>query len=186
MCKNQNNTCNHNSNLIPNVNTKTSIFNHKDIEVSYSTLSKYDKTYIKSAIEQSKLSYSNKLQVGCIITKDDRIISNGYNGTLSGLENSCEDEYTVMKNGQIVDTYLQTKISVFHAEENALFHLSRIGISPVGCTLYCTHSPCPQCSKIIKGMGIKEVFFVDYYKDVNGIAFLIQTGVKVSRVIDIE
>lgn len=172
------------------ISTKTSIFTNSDIEVSYSNISKYDKTYIKSALEQSKLSYCKKLQVGCIITKDNRIISNGYNGTLSNTDNTCEDIIEVnSKDNNNKDNQteqLQTKISVFHAEENAILHMLRCGISTVDCVLYCSHSPCVNCAKMIVGAGIKTVYFVDYYKDINGIALLIQLGVKVIKVIEID
>lgn len=169
-----NNCTEHNANP---VNMKTSIFNPEDIEVSYFDISKYDKIYINSTIEQSKLSYCKKLQVGCIITKDNRIISNGYNGTLTNTDNNCED---------LIENELRTKISVFHAEENAIYHMLRNGISTVDCTLYCTHSPCQHCAKLIAGSNIKTVYFIDYYKDLSGIALLIQLGVKVIKVININ
>ena len=161
------------------VSTKSSIFKTMDIEVSYSNniiLSKYDKIYIKSVLELSKLSYCIKLQVGCIITKDNRIISNGYNGTLSKTDNNCEE---------LVNDIFKTKISVFHAEENAIYNMLRNGISTVNCTLYCTHSPCIHCAKTIIGSGINKVVFINYYKDINGISLLKQYGIETIRIIDI-
>ena len=53
---------------------------------------KYDKAYLKMAIEWSKLSYCNRRKVGALIVKDRMIISDGYNGTPSGFKNCCEDE----------------------------------------------------------------------------------------------
>ena len=53
-------------------------------------LNKYDKAYLRIAKEWSRLSYCKRKQVGAIIVKDRMIISDGYNGTPSGFENSCE------------------------------------------------------------------------------------------------
>ena len=54
---------------------------------------KYDKAYLKMASEWGKLSHCKRRQVGALIVKDRMIISDGYNGTPTGLDNSCEDDY---------------------------------------------------------------------------------------------
>ena len=51
---------------------------------------KYDKAYLKMASEWGKLSHCKRRQVGALIVKDRMIISDGYNGTPTGLDNSCE------------------------------------------------------------------------------------------------
>ena len=53
---------------------------------------KYDIAYLKMAKEWGKLSYCKRKKVGALIVKNNMIISDGYNGTPSGLENYCEDE----------------------------------------------------------------------------------------------
>ncbi len=69
---------------------------------------KYDTAYLKMAKEWSKLSHCKRKQVGALIVKDKMIISDGYNGSPTGLDNECEDE-----NGN-------TKWHVLHAEANAI------------------------------------------------------------------
>lgn len=54
---------------------------------------KFDKTNMKVAFLTAKLSYCERRQVGAVITRDDRVIANGYNGTSKGSENTCEDKY---------------------------------------------------------------------------------------------
>ena len=54
---------------------------------------RYDFAYLKMALEWAKLSYCSRKQVGALIVKDQMIISDGYNGTPTGLDNSCEDDY---------------------------------------------------------------------------------------------
>lgn len=56
---------------------------------------KFDKMNLKIAILTSELSYCQKRKVGAVIVKDNRIISNGYNGTITGTGNNCEDKYVV-------------------------------------------------------------------------------------------
>ena len=70
---------------------------------------RYDKAYIRMALEWAKLSHCNRKKVGAIIVKNKMIISDGYNGTPSGFDNCCEDE-----NGK-------TNWFVLHAERSHIF-----------------------------------------------------------------
>ena len=90
---------------------------------------KYDKAYLKMAIEWSKLSYCNRRKVGALIVKDRMIISDGYNGTPSGFKNCCEDEQG------------NTLWYVLHAEANAILKTASSNHSCKGATLYLTLSP---------------------------------------------
>ena len=94
---------------------------------------KYDLAYMRMAIEWSKLSYCQRKQVGALIVKDNMIISDGYNGTPSGFENSCET------------TEGETKWYVLHAEANAILKVARSTQSTEGATLYQTLSPWRKC-----------------------------------------
>ena len=133
---------------------------------------KFDKAYLKMAIEWSKLSYCERKKVGALIVKDRMIISDGYNGTPSGFENCCEDE-----NGK-------TQWFVLHAEANAILKLAGSAQSARDATLYLTLSPCKECSKLILQAGIKKLVYVDDYKDNDGIAFLKNHGIEILQVTD--
>ena len=135
---------------------------------------KYDKAYLRIALEWSKLSYCKRKQVGAIIVKDRMIISDGYNGTPSGFENCCEDDEN------------KTKWYVLHAEANAILKVARSTQSCDGATLYITFSPCKDCSKLIHQSGIKRVVYHQHYKDTEGIDFLIKAGVEVVCVVDLD
>ncbi len=135
---------------------------------------KYDKAYLRIALEWSKLSYCKRKQVGAIIVKDRMIISDGYNGTPSGFENCCEDDTNT------------TKWYVLHAEANAILKVARSTQSCDGATLYITLSPCKECSKLIHQSGIKRVVYHQGYKDSTGIDFLIKAGVEVDCVTDLD
>lgn len=129
--------------------------------------SRYDKAYMRMAMEWAKLSHCQRKQVGAIIVKDRMIISDGYNGTPTGFDNCCEDE-----NGD-------TKWYVLHAEANAIMKVAASTQSSQGATLYITMSPCKECSKLIHQSGIKRVVYKEKYKDNEGIIFLEKAGVEV-------
>ena len=131
---------------------------------------RYDIAYLKMATEWSQLSHAKRKQVGCLVVRENQIISDGYNGTPTGFDNDCEDE-----NG---DTHWY----VLHSEANAILKCAKYGDSCDGATIYQTHSPCKECSKLIYQSGIKRLVYVEEYKDSSGIDFLINSGVKVEKV----
>lgn len=129
--------------------------------------SKYDKSYLDMAQIWASNSSAKRKQVGCLIVKDRTIISDGYNGTPAGFDNSCEDE-----NGE-------THWFVLHAEANAITKLAKSNNSGEGATLYTTLSPCKNCSKLILQTGIKRVVFKILHSDSDGLELLTKGGVKV-------
>ena len=140
---------------------------------------KYDKAYLRMATEWAKLSYCQRRQVGALIVKDRMIISDGYNGTPTGMENKCEewDEN---------DEEWVTKWSVLHAEANAILKLASSTHSCDGATLYLTMSPCKDCSKLIHQSKIKRLVYMMRYKDDSGLKFLEKAGVAIEQVEDIS
>jgi dCMP deaminase len=133
---------------------------------------RYDRTYLRMAQEWSNLSHCTRKQVGALIVKNGMIISDGYNGTPTGFENTCE----VDDNGEMV-----TKWYVLHGEANAILKCARHGHSCDGSTLYQTHSPCKDCSKLILQSGIKRLVYIEEYKDITGLEFLREAGVEIKK-----
>lgn len=127
----------------------------------------FDKKYMQFADIWSTNSYARRKKVGAIIVRDNQIISDGYNGTPSGFDNSCEDADNV------------TKPYVLHAEANAITKLARSTQSSVGSTLYVTCSPCLECAKLIIQAGITRVVFKNPYRIDDGIRLLKTAGIKV-------
>jgi len=128
---------------------------------------KYDKAYLKMALEWAKLSHCKRKQVGALIVKNKMIISDGYNGTPSGFDNCCED-----KNGE-------TKWHVLHAEANAILKTAGSSHNCNEGTLYLTMSPCRECSKLIHQAGIKRLVYINQYKDTTGLSFLKEANVEI-------
>ena len=128
---------------------------------------RYDKAYLRLALEWAKLSYCQRKKVGALIVKNGTIIADGYNGTPSGFDNCCEDNQG------------NTHWYVLHAEANAILKLSKSNNSGDGATLYITLSPCKDCSKLILQSGIKRVVYCTEYKDTEGVDFLKNSGIEV-------
>ncbi|MBI2280765.1 MAG: dCMP deaminase family protein [Bacteroidetes bacterium] len=135
---------------------------------------RYDKAYLKMALEWGKLSHCKRKQVGSLIVKDRMIISDGYNGTPTGFDNCCEDENE------------KTHWYVLHAEANAILKVAKSTHNADGATLYITLSPCKECSKLIVQAGIVRVVYLNSYKDDAGIFFLRESGIIVDQILDLK
>jgi dCMP deaminase len=133
---------------------------------------RYDKAYLRLALEWAKLSHCKRKQVGAIIVKDSTIIADGYNGTPTGFENECENEKG------------ETKWYVLHAEANAILKVARTTNQAAGATLYLTHSPCKDCSKLILQSGIERLVYTDAYKDASGLDFLKKAGLQITQIVE--
>lgn len=131
---------------------------------------RYDRAYLRMAMEWRKLSYCNRKQVGAIIVKNGMIIADGYNGTPSGFPNACENDLG------------ETHWYVLHAEANAITKVARSNNSAEDATLYITLSPCRDCAKMILQAGIKRVVYMTGYKDTEGLQFLNEAGIALTQI----
>jgi len=131
---------------------------------------KLDQKYLDIAKSWSELSKAKRMKVGCIVVRDNQIISDGYNGTPGGFDNSCEDEEFL------------TKPEVLHAESNALMKLAVGTQSSKNATVYITLSPCFECSKLIIQAQVKRVVFSELYRLNSGIELLRKAGITVDQI----
>lgn len=166
---------------------------------------KFIKAYMDVAARFAELSHAQRLKVGAIAVKDNRIISIGYNGMPAGWDNNCEikewmndaggwlnpDEIEEMwpfvetsdEDGAYINRYrLKTKPEVLHAESNCVSKLARSTESGIGADLFVTHGPCLDCAKLIYQSGIKRVYFGAAYRSNEGIRFLEKSGIEVHQV----
>jgi dCMP deaminase len=159
---------------------------------------KFIKAHMKAAEVYAELSTAKRLQVGCVIVKENTIIGIGYNGMPSGWDNDCEEiEYVLKDECQQSDRFmlhngytenahgwskLHSKKEVLHAETNAIAKVSRSTNTSDGASLFVTHAPCLECAKIIYQAGIKEVYYKNDYRSVDGINFLKKCEIEVVQV----
>ena len=112
----------------------------------------WDEYFMSMALLISIRSSCHRLHVGCIIVKNNRVISAGYNGFISGLPHN-----SVVRDGHEQNTV--------HAEQNAIVDAARRGVSLEGSTAYVTHYPCIVCSKLLIAAGIKKIIYHRDYKN---------------------
>ena len=109
--------------------------------------------YFKEIVSVTKnRSPCERLQVGCILVKDNRIISQGYNGFLPG----CPHESIIRDNHEM---------ATVHAEQNAIADCAKRGVSCNESIAYITHYPCIHCCRLLLASGIKEIKYIDDYKN---------------------
>lgn len=131
---------------------------------------RYDIMYMDIAIRVSQESFSTRTKVGAVLVKDDNIISFGWNGMPAGDNNVCE-----LPDGT-------TNQMVMHSESNTLLKLAAHGGSGAkGATLYCTTSPCIECTKLILQAKIARVVYNQVYRVNSGIEELRSRGVIVEQ-----
>jgi dCMP deaminase len=100
----------------------------------------------------SKRSPCSRLKVGCLLTRNNRIISQGYNGFLPG----CPHESIIRNNHEQ---------ATLHAEQNAVANCAKRGVSCNNCTAYVTHYPCIICTRMLLASGIKTIKYINDYKN---------------------
>ena len=142
----------------------------------------FDEIFMDLAQNLALRSHCTRAQVGCVLTKDTRIISIGYNGPPSGTHN-CDEDFKD-EGGCPKDSKGSCSLAL-HAEQNAILYASKNGASIEGSTIYVTLSPCISCARIIYSMKIKKVIFLNSYAAYKGlptdegVEFLRKFGVEV-------
>lgn len=122
----------------------------------------WDDYFISTALLISCRSSCERLHVGCILVKNNRIISAGYNGFISGAPH----------NSIVVDNHEQATV---HAEMNAVSDCAMRGVNTFGATAYITHYPCINCFKILISAGIKTIKYLHDYKNDNTINIILNS-----------
>lgn len=112
----------------------------------------WDNYFSKIVNVTSERSPCERLQVGCLLVKDNRIISQGYNGFLPG----CPHTSIVRDNHEQ---------ATLHAEQNALIDCAKRGVTCKGSTVYVTHYPCIICCRLLLASGVKDIKYLNDYKN---------------------
>ena len=139
---------------------------------------KFIEAHMHAAEVYAELSTAKRLQVGCVIVKDNTIIGIGYNGMPSGWDNVCE----IIKHTDFTGTVVtMSKPEVLHAETNAIAKVAKSTNSTDGATMFITHAPCLDCAKLVYQSGINSVYYRDTYKNDDGLKFLEKCNIKVEK-----
>ncbi|MCL2847430.1 MAG: cytidine/deoxycytidylate deaminase family protein [Firmicutes bacterium] len=144
---------------------------------------KWDKRFMEMAhlVAGWSSCYKPNRQVGCVIAKNKRILTTGYNGAPSGIKN-CKEKNCCMRVDLGIESGKQHELCyATHAEQNAIVQAAKMGISIEGATLYCTHQPCVICSKLIINSGISRIVFEHPYPDDFSKKVLDEAGVEMEQ-----
>ena len=129
----------------------------------------WDEYFKEIVLVTAKRSSCNRLNVGCILVKDNRIIAQGYNGFLPNANH----------NSIIINNHEQATV---HAEQNAISDAANRGISVNKSVAYITHYPCVNCFKILVASGIEVIKYLNDYKNDSTIDQIINDGVLINIV----
>lgn len=113
----------------------------------------WNEMFIEIAKVVAKRSNDPHTKVGAVLVKDSRILGIGYNG--------APRDFTLNFNWNTPEKYNY----VIHAEMNAIANASAIGANVTGSDIYLTLSPCHECMKLLIQYQIRNVYYVDEYKD---------------------
>lgn len=127
-----------------------------------------DTLLLETAAIWAKRGTCSRARVGCVISRDGRILVQGYNGAPRGLPH-CEhvgDEPCTIAT---------------HAEANAIAYAARVGVILSGAEMHSTRVPCTNCAMLIINAGIERVIYLEEHRDMGGLALLRQALIAVDR-----
>lgn len=120
-------------------------------------------------------------QVGAVLVRDKRILTTGYNGAPAGMAHCLELGGCLRDKMGFASGEGHEYCRALHAEQNAVIQAAVTGLSIQGSTLYCTHSPCSLCARILIGAGIQRIVFEGHYPDDFALALLKEANVQLER-----
>jgi dCMP deaminase len=124
----------------------------------------WDEYFIKMAYLAAERSTCLRHHVGAVIVRNNHLVSTGYNGAAAGVKDCLE--LGCMRDQMGIASGTRHEICrAIHAEQNAIIQAALHGTTTEGGTLYCTHSPCVICAKMLVNAKIKKVVVVKYYPD---------------------
>ena len=120
-----------------------------------------------------------EVPVGCVIVKDKRIMTTGYNGAPAGLK-TCRERGECMRDRLGIQSGTRAELCyAIHAEQNAIIQAAKVGVSTEGATIYITLQPCVICAKMLVNAGITRIVHRGEYPDPLSQSILAEAGIEV-------
>ena len=116
----------------------------------------WDQYFMAQSLLISTRSTCTRLAVGATIVRNKRVISGGYNGSVSG------DAHCIDAGCKVVDGHC---VRTIHAEANAILQCAKFGSPTEGADIYVSYFPCLQCTKMIIQAGIKNIYYLHDYNN---------------------
>lgn len=139
-----------------------------------------DEYFLEIASVVAKRSTCRRHHVGAVVVKGRHILTTGYNGAPAGhrdcLELGCLRDELKIPSGE------RTEICRgVHAEENAIIQGSLHGVSLEGATIYCTHTPCRRCAKMLCNAKIIRFVTSGFYADEEFKDLFLEAGIEIEH-----
>ncbi|MBM3234166.1 hypothetical protein FJZ19_03660 [Candidatus Pacearchaeota archaeon] len=141
----------------------------------------WDEYFMKMAALIAERSTCLRHHVGAVIVKDKRVMATGYNGAARGIKD-CKERGCLRNELNIPSGTRHEICRAIHAEQNAIIQGAIHGVKLDGAIIYCTHTPCMICAKMIVQTGIKEVASYHDYSDADARKFLEEAGVLLRKI----
>ena len=125
--------------------------------------------------------YKQNRKIGCVIVKNKRIMTTGYNGAPAGVKTCVERGECLREKLGIPSGTKHELCYATHAEQNAIIQAAKLGVSIDGATLYCTHQPCAICTKMIVNSGIKRIVYREGYPDEFAMQIIRESGIDIEK-----
>ena len=139
-----------------------------------------DEYFLKIASVVAERSTCRRHHVGAVAVKDKHILATGYNGAASGskdcLELGCLRDELGIPSGERHEV-----CRGIHAEQNVIIQASLHGVSLEGSTIYCTHTPCVLCAKMLVNAKIKRFVSFGSYNDSTFVELFREAGIEIER-----
>lgn len=140
-----------------------------------------DEYFLKIALVVSERATCLRHNVGAVLVRDKKILTTGYNGAASGAKDCTE--LGCLRDQQNIPSGTKHEICrAIHAEMNAVIQAGLHGISTEGATVYCTHTPCIICAKILANAKIKKFVTYGDYPDKEFLKLFEEVGIEFLKV----
>jgi dCMP deaminase len=137
-----------------------------------------DEYFLKIASVVAERSTCLRHHMGAVAVKDKHILTTGFNGAPAGVKDCLE--LGCLRNAQNIPSGTRTEICrAIHAEQNVIIQAALHGISLDGCTIYCTHTPCVLCAKMMVNARVKRVVIFTKYADDSFKELFREAGIQV-------
>ncbi len=123
-----------------------------------------DEYFLKIAMVVGDRATCLRHHIGAVAVKNKHILSTGYNGAAAGLKD-CLELGCLRDQNNIPSGTRHEICRAIHAEQNVIIQAALHGVSLEGCTIYCTHSPCILCAKMMVNTRIKRLVTFSKYSD---------------------
>lgn len=137
-----------------------------------------DEYFLKIASVVAERSTCQRHHVGAVGVRNKHILSTGYNGAAAGLKD-CLELGCLRNEKNIASGTRQEICRAIHAEQNVIIQASLNGVSLEGATIYCTHTPCIICAKMLVNAKIKRFVTFGKYADEAFLELFKEAGIQV-------